>query len=137
MAGAVFVAVKAAGETADRQPLLNFHWHIEDFTHENPIELVNHHELFHPQTAELRCPLYKRNVMERKPLGFDKLKGIIRMTDQTMILLDDAIAQKPRNLDALLALLIAAGCDVKRGKHISIRGPGQTRFKRLGSLGEE
>ena len=75
--------------------------------------------------------------MERKPLGFDKLKGIIRMTDQTMILLDDAIAQKPRNLDALLALLIAAGCDVKRGKHISIRGPGQTRFKRLGSLGEE
>jgi len=33
--------------------------------------------------------------------------------------------------------LIAAGCDVKRGKHISIRGPGQTRFKRLGSLGEE
>lgn len=57
--------------------------------------------------------------------------------EKIRLLLDDAIAQKPRDLDALLALLIAAGCDVKRGKHISIRGPGQTRFKRLGSLGEE
>ena len=44
------------------------------------------------------------------------------------ILIDDALAQKPADLDALLALLKAAGCEVKRGKQISIRGPGQTRF---------
>ena len=52
------------------------------------------------------------------------------------ILIDDALAQKPADLDALLALLKAAGCEVKRGKQISIRGPGQTRFKRLDTLGE-
>jgi len=52
------------------------------------------------------------------------------------ILIDDAITQKPADLDALLALLKAAGCEIKRGKQISIRGPGQTRFKRLDTLGE-
>ena len=52
------------------------------------------------------------------------------------ILIDDALAQKPADLDALLELLKAAGCEIKRGKQISIRGPGQTRFKRLDTLGE-
>ena len=52
------------------------------------------------------------------------------------ILIDDALTQKPADLDALLALLKAAGCEIKRGKQISIRGPGQTRFKRLDTLGE-
>ena len=52
------------------------------------------------------------------------------------ILIDDALAQKPGDLDALLALLKAAGCEIKRGKQISICGPGQTRFKRLDTLGE-
>ena len=52
------------------------------------------------------------------------------------ILIDDALAQKPADLDALLALLKAAGCEIKRGKQISIRGPGQIRFKRLDTLGE-
>lgn len=52
------------------------------------------------------------------------------------LLIDDALAQKPADLDALLELLKAAGCEIKRGKQISIRGPGQIRFKRLDSLGE-
>lgn len=52
------------------------------------------------------------------------------------ILIDDALAQKPADLDALLELLKAVGCEIKRGKQISIRGPGQTRFKRLDTLGE-
>ena len=52
------------------------------------------------------------------------------------LLIDEALAQEPADLDALLELLKAAGCDIKRGKQISIRGPGQTRFKRLDTLGE-
>ena len=52
------------------------------------------------------------------------------------ILIDDALTQKPADLDALLALLKAAGCEIKREKQISIRGPEQTRFKRLDTLGE-
>ena len=44
--------------------------------------------------------------------------------------------QNPDNLDTLLALLQAAGWEAKRGKHISLRGPGQTRYIRLKSLGD-
>lgn len=52
------------------------------------------------------------------------------------LLIDEALAQKPADLDALLELLKAAGCEIKLGKQISIRGPGQSRFKRLDTLGE-
>lgn len=50
--------------------------------------------------------------------------------------IDEALSQKPENLDALFALLRDAGWEMKRGKRISLRGPGQVRFKRLDSLGE-
>ena len=48
----------------------------------------------------------------------------------------DSMAQNPDNLDALLTLLQAAGWEIKRGKHISLRGPGQSRYIRLKSLGD-
>ena len=47
-----------------------------------------------------------------------------------------ALAQAPDDLDALLAILQKEGWEVKRGKHIALRGPGQDRFKRLDSLGD-
>ena len=47
-----------------------------------------------------------------------------------------ALAQTPDDLDALLAILQKEGWEVKRGKHIALRGPGQDRFKRLDSLGD-
>lgn len=52
------------------------------------------------------------------------------------LLIDEVLAQTPADLDALLKLLKAAGCEIKRGKRISIQGPGQTRFKCLDTLGE-
>ena len=51
-------------------------------------------------------------------------------------LIDHALEQKPANMDALLELLKAAGCQIKYGKQISICGPGQKRYKRLDTLGE-
>ncbi len=50
--------------------------------------------------------------------------------------IDEALSQKPADLDSLFALLRDAGWEIKRGKRISLRGLGQTRFKRLDSLGE-
>ena len=50
--------------------------------------------------------------------------------------IEAALAQHPKDMDALLAFLQSAGWEVKRGKHIALRGPGQSRFKRLDSLGE-
>lgn len=50
-------------------------------------------------------------------------------------MLDEALAQKPATIDDLLSLLQNAGCEIKRGKQISLRGPEQKRFCRLDTLG--
>lgn len=50
--------------------------------------------------------------------------------------IESALDKKPNDLEALLALLQKEGWEVKHGKHIALRGPGQNRFKRLDSLGD-
>lgn len=50
--------------------------------------------------------------------------------------IDDALAKHPSDLEELLGLLHKAGFEIKRGKHIALRGAGESRFKRLDSLGE-
>lgn len=50
--------------------------------------------------------------------------------------LDLAIQQKPADFEALLRLLADKGWEIKRSKQISVRGPGEKRFKRLDTLGE-
>lgn len=50
-------------------------------------------------------------------------------------MLDEALAQKPATIDDLLSLLQNAGCEIKRGNQISLRGPEQKRFCRLDTLG--
>ena len=48
--------------------------------------------------------------------------------------IDAALAKKPKDLDALLSLLQAAGYEIKTGKDISVRAQGDPRFIRLSSL---
>ena len=51
--------------------------------------------------------------------------------------IDQALAQKPTNLDALFRLLRDAGCEVsKRGKSYRLKMPGWDKVARLDSLGE-
>lgn len=60
--------------------------------------------------------------------------------DQLRSLIDDALAQRPADLDALLKLLQEAGVVVKRrGKGISLQAPGRDGFIRLSarSMGQE
>lgn len=56
--------------------------------------------------------------------------------DELREAIDVALIGKPDSLDALLKLLEGMGWEIKRGKHISLRKPGQQRFKRMGSLGD-
>lgn len=56
--------------------------------------------------------------------------------DMLRTAIDDALSQKPSDFDALLKLLQDAGWEIKRGKRISLRMPGQARYKRLDSLGD-
>ena len=60
--------------------------------------------------------------------------------DRLRMAIDDALAKKPADLDALLKLLQEAGVEVSpRGKSIRLRAPGQKNFVRLdgNSLGAE
>ena len=60
--------------------------------------------------------------------------------DRLRMAIDDALAKKPADLDALLKLLGEAGIEVSpRGKFIRLRAPGQKNFVRLDgdSLGAE
>ena len=60
--------------------------------------------------------------------------------DRLRMAIDDALAKKPADLDALLKLLQEAGVEVSpRGKSIRLRAPGQKNFVRLDgdSLGAE
>lgn len=45
--------------------------------------------------------------------------------------------KKPKDFDEFLFLLEAEGYEIKRGKHIALKGRGQKRFIRLDSLGED
>ena len=51
--------------------------------------------------------------------------------------IDEIMRQKPESFDALLSALREKDWEIKREKRMSVRAPGQIRFKRLDSLGEE
>ena len=51
--------------------------------------------------------------------------------------IDEIMRQKPESFDALLSVLREKGWEIKHGKRMSARAPGQVRFKWLDSLGEE
>lgn len=54
------------------------------------------------------------------------------------VAIDNALAQKPKDLEALFSLLQQADIQVKRrGKSISLKAPGQDRFARMDTLGED
>lgn len=56
--------------------------------------------------------------------------------DNLRAVIDAAMAQNPKDLPELLALLRKYGFEIKHEKHISVRGPGEQRFKRLDFLGD-
>ena len=54
------------------------------------------------------------------------------------VAIDNALSEKPETTEALFALLQQAGVQVKkRGKSISLQAPGQERFARMDTLGDE
>jgi len=60
-------------------------------------------------------------IGDNKPLSFqEKLRRAI----------DEALENKPADFEAFLAAMEAAGYEVKRGKYVSFRAPGQEKFTR-------
>ena len=50
--------------------------------------------------------------------------------------IDQALKQKPANMDALLDVLKTMGYEIKHGKQLSLRKAGQKRFIRMDTLGD-
>ncbi len=70
---------------------------------------------------------YNRWLGDKKPLSY---------RERLCSAIDDALVKKPADFDALILLLQNAGYEVKQGKQVSLRGPGEKRFKRMDTLGE-
>ena len=51
--------------------------------------------------------------------------------------IDKILEGKPKNLEALLSELVKSGYEIKRGKHLALRGHGRKNFVRFRSLGKE
>nr|WP_325221257.1 relaxase/mobilization nuclease domain-containing protein [uncultured Oscillibacter sp.] len=82
------------------------------------------------ENPKRRGKSYDQWLGSKPPSHRDQLRGLI----------DDALAQKPADLDALLKLLQEAGVAVKRrGKGVSLQAPGRDGFIRLSarSMGQE
>lgn len=56
--------------------------------------------------------------------------------DSLRAAIDAALAKSPKDFPELLSLLREEGWEIKHGKHISVKAPGEQRFKRLDSLGD-
>lgn len=93
------------------------------------------------KVSDLVCLSHGLSVIEPKPYSQrekrttypekESFRNVIRENI-------DAILQDSRvkDFDAFMAALESAGYEIKRGKHISVRGKGQKRFIRLRSLGK-
>lgn len=57
--------------------------------------------------------------------------------DELREAMDIALMEKPASMDAFLKMLADAGWEIKPGKQPSFRKPGQKKYMRLDSLGEE
>ena len=51
------------------------------------------------------------------------------------VAIDACLEKKPKDMDELLRLLLEMGYESKRGKYVSVKGPGQKKFLRFRSLG--
>lgn len=94
------------------------------------------------QLSDLICMEHRLSVIadpQKKGLSYDKWlgdKAKPSQRDELRIAIDDALQKKPVDFDALLESLKDAGFEIKYGKQISIRSPGEKRFKRLDTLGD-
>ena len=59
-----------------------------------------------------------------------------KLRDGICDVIDEILNRKPKDFEEFLHMLESAGYEIKRGKHISVRGKNQKRFIRLRSLGE-
>ena len=91
--------------------------------------------------SDILCFEHGYSIIEKRPYAerSKRLEYPKRHTIRNEIrsLLDDQIRRKPKDWEDFLRLLEADGYEIKREKHIALKGRAQKRFIRLDSLGED
>jgi hypothetical protein len=92
------------------------------------------------QLSDIICLEHGLSIVEnpqRHGQSYDRWQGSrAKLSNREMLRLsiDQALEKNPANMNELLELLQQTGYEIKRGKHIALRGPDQQRFMRLDSL---
>ncbi len=90
--------------------------------------------------SDLICLEHSLSIIARKPYK-DRVKRTEypekkSFRDEICEVIDQALRQKPKDMQEMVRYLQEAGYEYKDGKHPAVRGRGQKRFVRFRSLGE-
>ena len=90
--------------------------------------------------SDIICFEHGKSIIQKLPVGKRKKRTVYpqrhSFRDALRSQINDALQKKPQSLEDFLSSLEQSGYQIKRGKHIAVKGHGQKRFIRLDSLGE-
>ena len=80
------------------------------------------------------------SIIEKKPLPEREKRTVYpkrhTIREELRSVLDDLIQNKPKDWEDYLRLLREEGYEIRRGKHLAVKGRAQKKFVRLDSLGD-
>ena len=90
--------------------------------------------------SDIVCFEHGYSIIEKKPYAERQKRTVYpkrhTIRSELQAELDELIRRKPKDLEDLLRMLEQEGYEIKRGKHITVKGRAQKRFIRLDSLQE-
>ncbi|MBQ6490568.1 MAG: relaxase/mobilization nuclease domain-containing protein [Solobacterium sp.] len=90
--------------------------------------------------SDIVCFEHGKSIIQKLPVGQRKKRTVYpqrhSFRDVLRSQINEALQKKPRSMEAFLSSLEQSGYQIKRGKHIAVKGHGQKRFVRLDSLGD-
>ena len=90
--------------------------------------------------SDILCFENGYSIIEKKPLSEREKRTVYpkrhTIREELRSVLDDLIQNKPKDWEDYLRLLREEGYEIKRGKHLALKGRAQKKFIRLDSLGE-
>ena len=90
--------------------------------------------------SDIVCFEHGYSIIEKKPYAERQKRTVYpkrhTIRSELQAELDELIRRKPKDLEDLLRMLEQEGYEIKRGKHVAVKGRAQKRFIRLDSLQE-
>ena len=90
--------------------------------------------------SDIICLEHGKSIIQKLPVGQRKKRETYpkrhTFRDELRGQITCELQKKPKSMEAFLSSLEKSGYEIKRGKHVAVKGHGQKRFIRLDSLGE-